>query len=250
MLVVVPTLAPALFASTVIAFLVSFGEVTVTAFLTTARMLTLPVRIYADVQLDVEPTVNVISVLTIAVTVLALAAINRFVDACGPHAPLGSHGQRGTGPPAGLGPALKHLLDVAGLVTGTGTPALAGGRAPAAAVAPALAALRMAAARQDPEGVAAARDAQAGIAARMAAPGAEAPILLPVGPGIAPPCGGAGPAVADVGGRAPELMCTAGHAGLPKPALPALPRLEGLPGLGPIGAAGSEAAPLAEGERL
>lgn len=78
-LVVLPTLAPALFASAVISFLVSFGEVTVTAFLTTARMLTLPVRIYADVQFDVEPTVNVISVLTIAVTVLALAAINRFV---------------------------------------------------------------------------------------------------------------------------------------------------------------------------
>lgn len=79
MLVVVPTLAPAIFASAVIAFLVSFGEVTVTAFLTTARMLTLPVRIYADVQFDVEPTVNVISVLTIVVTMLALAAVNRFV---------------------------------------------------------------------------------------------------------------------------------------------------------------------------
>ena len=78
-LVVLPALAPAIFASAVISFLVSFGEVTVTAFLTTARMLTLPVRIYADVQFEVEPTVNVISVLTIALTVLALAVINRFV---------------------------------------------------------------------------------------------------------------------------------------------------------------------------
>lgn len=77
--VVLPTLAPALFASGVIAFLVSFGEVTVTAFLTTARLLTLPVRIYADVQFDVEPTVNVISVLTIVVTIGALAAVNRIV---------------------------------------------------------------------------------------------------------------------------------------------------------------------------
>ena len=78
--IVVPALAPALFASGVIAFLVSFGEVTVTAFLTTARMLTLPVRIYADVQFDVEPTVNVISVLTIVATVLALALVNRIVS--------------------------------------------------------------------------------------------------------------------------------------------------------------------------
>lgn len=76
-LVVLPSLAPALFAAGVIGFLVSFGEVTVTAFLTTARLLTLPVRIYADVQFDVEPTVNVVSVLVIVATVLTLAVLNR-----------------------------------------------------------------------------------------------------------------------------------------------------------------------------
>jgi putative spermidine/putrescine transport system permease protein len=76
-LVVLPLLAPALFAAGVIGFLVSFGEVTVTAFLTTARLLTLPVRIYADVQFDVEPTVNVVSVLVIVATVLTLAVLNR-----------------------------------------------------------------------------------------------------------------------------------------------------------------------------
>lgn len=78
--IVMPALAPALFASGVIAFLVSFGEVTVTAFLTTARLLTLPVRIYADVQFDVEPTVNVISVLTILATILALWLVDRMVS--------------------------------------------------------------------------------------------------------------------------------------------------------------------------
>lgn len=78
-LVVLPTLAPALFAAGVIGFLVSFGEVTVTAFLTTARLLTLPVRIYADVQFDVEPAVNVVSVLVIVATVAALATVNRAV---------------------------------------------------------------------------------------------------------------------------------------------------------------------------
>jgi putative spermidine/putrescine transport system permease protein len=76
--VTVPMLAPALFAAGVIGFLVSFGEVTVTAFLTTARLLTLPVRIYADVQFDVEPTVNVVSVLVIVATVGALLAVSRF----------------------------------------------------------------------------------------------------------------------------------------------------------------------------
>jgi len=46
LLVTLPALAPGLFAAGVIGFLMSFGEVTVTSFLTTARMTTLPVRIY------------------------------------------------------------------------------------------------------------------------------------------------------------------------------------------------------------
>ena len=77
--VILPSLAPAIVASSIIAFLVSFGEVTITAFLTTARMITLPVRIYADVQFDVEPTVNAVSTLVILGTVGSLALINRFV---------------------------------------------------------------------------------------------------------------------------------------------------------------------------
>ena len=77
--VVMPTIGPAILASYIIAFLVSFGEVTVTAFLVSARMLTLPVRIYADVQFDVEPTVNAVSAIVIVGTVLALALVNRFI---------------------------------------------------------------------------------------------------------------------------------------------------------------------------
>ena len=77
--IVAPTIGPAILASSIIAFLVSFGEVTVTAFLVSARMLTLPVRIYADVQFDVEPTVNAVSALVIVGTVMALALVNRFI---------------------------------------------------------------------------------------------------------------------------------------------------------------------------
>lgn len=77
--IIAPTLGPAILASGIIAFLVSFGEVTVTAFLVSARMLTLPVRIYADVQFDVEPTVNAVSALVIVGTIGALAFVNRFV---------------------------------------------------------------------------------------------------------------------------------------------------------------------------
>jgi len=65
--------------ATVIAFLVSFGEVTVTAFLTTARMQTLPVRMFADLGMVAEPTINAISALVILSTVVLLAVVNRFV---------------------------------------------------------------------------------------------------------------------------------------------------------------------------
>lgn len=77
--VVLPILTPGVIVAGVIAFLISFGEVTVTAFLTTARMTTLPVRIYAEAQFSMEPTVNAVSTLTVVATIGALVLINRFV---------------------------------------------------------------------------------------------------------------------------------------------------------------------------
>ena len=59
-------------------FLSSFGEVTVTGFLTTARMTTLPVRIYADATFALEPTVHAVSALTMIVTLIALAVLNKI----------------------------------------------------------------------------------------------------------------------------------------------------------------------------
>jgi len=77
--VILPNLAPGLVAAAVMSFLLSFGEVTVTSFLTTARMLTLPVRIYSEASFSLEPTVHAVSTLLIAATVLALLALNRTV---------------------------------------------------------------------------------------------------------------------------------------------------------------------------
>ena len=78
-LVIVPGLAPGLAATGIIAFLLSFGEVTVTSFVTTARTITLPVRIYAEASFSLEPTVHAVSTLVIIVTILALFALNRAV---------------------------------------------------------------------------------------------------------------------------------------------------------------------------
>jgi ABC-type spermidine/putrescine transport system permease subunit II len=77
--VILPQLAPGLVAAGVIGFLISFGEVTVTAFLVTAQMQTLPVRIYAEATFSLENTVNAVSTLIIAATVLCLALLGRLV---------------------------------------------------------------------------------------------------------------------------------------------------------------------------
>ena len=78
LLVTLPALAPGLFAAGVIGFLMSFGEVTVTSFLTTARMTTLPVRIYSEAT-TLEPTAHAISALLIVATVLTLWLVGRVV---------------------------------------------------------------------------------------------------------------------------------------------------------------------------
>lgn len=77
--VLLPQLAPGLAVAGVLGFLISFGEVTVTAFLTTARMQTLPVRIYAEASFSLENTVNAVSTLMIGVTLLVLLAMSRVM---------------------------------------------------------------------------------------------------------------------------------------------------------------------------
>jgi putative spermidine/putrescine transport system permease protein len=79
LLVILPSLAPGLAAAGIMSFLISFGEVTVTSFLTTARMTTLPVRIYAEASFSLEPTVHAISAILILATIAALLLLNRVV---------------------------------------------------------------------------------------------------------------------------------------------------------------------------
>jgi putative spermidine/putrescine transport system permease protein len=77
--VILPGLTPGLAAAAIVAILLSFEEVTITSFLTTARMTTLPVRIYAEATYSLEPTVFCISALMIFVTIGALAILGRLV---------------------------------------------------------------------------------------------------------------------------------------------------------------------------
>jgi putative spermidine/putrescine transport system permease protein len=78
-LIILPGLAPGLFAASIVGFLMSFGEVTVTSFLTTARMTTLPVRIYSEATFALEPTAHAISAILIVVTIITLAIVGKLV---------------------------------------------------------------------------------------------------------------------------------------------------------------------------
>ncbi len=78
-LIIIPGLAPGLATAAIVAVLLSFEEVTVTSFLTTARTITLPVRIYAEASYSLEPTVFAISTLIITMIVLALFVLGRVV---------------------------------------------------------------------------------------------------------------------------------------------------------------------------
>ena len=68
-----PGLLPAIVAAAIFSFFVSFDELIIAEFLMQGRE-TLPMRIWADLKLQLNPTVSAISTLLIAVTVLALGA--------------------------------------------------------------------------------------------------------------------------------------------------------------------------------
>lgn len=66
-----PSLAPAVMAAAVFAFFVSFDELIIAQFLLSEKE-TLPMRIWADLQLEFSPTVSAVAAILIAVTTAAM----------------------------------------------------------------------------------------------------------------------------------------------------------------------------------
>jgi ABC-type spermidine/putrescine transport system permease subunit II len=66
-----PSLLPAIVAAGVFAFFVSFDELIIAQFLLSGKE-TLPMRIWADLQLDISPTVAAVASLLIVVTTIAM----------------------------------------------------------------------------------------------------------------------------------------------------------------------------------
>lgn len=77
--ITLPLLAPGVLAGAAVAFIVSFDDVTIAVFLSSARYTTLPVRLYSYVQESFEPLIAATSGLMIFVTVAFVILIERLV---------------------------------------------------------------------------------------------------------------------------------------------------------------------------
>lgn len=77
--VVLPLLKPGLVTSLLFSFIISFDEITISMFLVSPDVMTLPVSIYSHVHDAADPIVAAISSLLIVLTVLIVVAVERYV---------------------------------------------------------------------------------------------------------------------------------------------------------------------------
>jgi ABC-type spermidine/putrescine transport system permease subunit II len=80
--VVLPNLAPSVFAAWIFAFIGSFDEVIVTSFIA-GRYETVPKKMFNELILEVNPTITAVATLLIALTVIALAAVTLILGRTG-----------------------------------------------------------------------------------------------------------------------------------------------------------------------
>jgi ABC-type spermidine/putrescine transport system permease subunit II len=80
--VVLPNLAPSVFAAWIFAFIGSFDEVIVTSFIA-GRYETVPKKMFNELILEVNPTITAVATLLIGLTVLALAAVTVILGRAG-----------------------------------------------------------------------------------------------------------------------------------------------------------------------
>lgn len=70
--VIVPNIIPGMVAGGILAFIVSWDEITVTLFITSRRLVTLPRKIWTSIADAVDPALAAIATLMLVVTILAL----------------------------------------------------------------------------------------------------------------------------------------------------------------------------------
>lgn len=77
--VTLPLITPGIVAGAVFTAVTSFGEISVSLFLSAPDSITVPVRIFNYVDQTFDPTVNAISVIIIAIAVALLLVIEKFI---------------------------------------------------------------------------------------------------------------------------------------------------------------------------
>lgn len=80
--VVLPNLAPSVFAALIFAFIGSFDEVIVTSFVA-GKYDTVPKKMFNELILEVNPTITAVATLLIGLTVIALAAVAYILSRAG-----------------------------------------------------------------------------------------------------------------------------------------------------------------------
>lgn len=75
--VTLPQIRPAIVSAAFLAFITSFDELVIAMFLGGSRV-TLPKKMFDNIQLEIEPTVAVVSVLQIALVTAVLIVVSRF----------------------------------------------------------------------------------------------------------------------------------------------------------------------------
>jgi len=80
--VMLPNLAPSVFAAWIFAFIGSFDEVIVTSFIA-GKYNTVPKKMFNELILEVNPTITAVATLLIGLTVLALAAVTVILARAG-----------------------------------------------------------------------------------------------------------------------------------------------------------------------
>ncbi|QRN85504.1 ABC transporter permease subunit [Clostridia bacterium] len=75
--ITLPIIKPGLIVAGIFAFIVSFDETTVSIFITGGRTITLPVRIFSQLEYGLDPTVTAVSSLLILMSVTALLLIGK-----------------------------------------------------------------------------------------------------------------------------------------------------------------------------
>jgi len=76
--ITVPLILPGLVSGWALAFIQSFDEVTMTVFVAAPGTATLPVRMFLYIQDNIDPLVTSVSASVIAVTAVALVALDRL----------------------------------------------------------------------------------------------------------------------------------------------------------------------------